>query len=182
MDCEAANTLQGIQDQMVMLSRDPTIKIPVWGYWASLFYWKGYMGYWRFIISSIWVIWTFSWFPVLDHLTRDCSMPKAIASTKILSLLDAFLSILNLSVWCVYTCVCPVFEFICMDKWHYFFALYWFYYLYLNNVHLLTQILGHLQIMVSPTMRYRTHSIFLCSYMLCSILDIIILRADMCDC
>ncbi|KNA06019.1 hypothetical protein SOVF_184950 [Spinacia oleracea] len=29
MDCEAADILQGIQEQMVFLSRDPTIKIPV---------------------------------------------------------------------------------------------------------------------------------------------------------
>ncbi|XP_004486378.1 DNA-directed RNA polymerases IV and V subunit 4 isoform X2 [Cicer arietinum] len=29
MDCEAAVILQGIQDHMVMLSRDPSIKIPV---------------------------------------------------------------------------------------------------------------------------------------------------------
>ncbi|KAB5519017.1 hypothetical protein DKX38_023336 [Salix brachista] len=29
MDCEAAQILQGIQDQMVLLSRDPTIKLPV---------------------------------------------------------------------------------------------------------------------------------------------------------
>ncbi|KAM1385055.1 hypothetical protein FF1_037161 [Malus domestica] len=29
MDCEAADILQGIQEQMVMLSKDPTIKIPV---------------------------------------------------------------------------------------------------------------------------------------------------------
>ncbi|XP_021902161.1 DNA-directed RNA polymerases IV and V subunit 4-like isoform X2 [Carica papaya] len=29
MDCEAALILEGIQDQMVVLSRDPTIKIPV---------------------------------------------------------------------------------------------------------------------------------------------------------
>ncbi|TKY72289.1 DNA-directed RNA polymerases IV and V subunit 4 [Spatholobus suberectus] len=29
MDCEAADVLQGIQDQMVMLSRDSSIKIPV---------------------------------------------------------------------------------------------------------------------------------------------------------
>jgi DNA-directed RNA polymerase II subunit RPB4 len=29
MDCEAEELLQGIQDQMVMLSADPTIKIPV---------------------------------------------------------------------------------------------------------------------------------------------------------
>lgn len=28
MDCEAAQLLQGIQDQMVLLSADPTIKIP----------------------------------------------------------------------------------------------------------------------------------------------------------
>ena len=28
MDCEAAQLLQGIQDQMVFLSADPTIKIP----------------------------------------------------------------------------------------------------------------------------------------------------------
>lgn len=31
MDCEAAVILQGIQDHMVMLSRDPSIKIPVYG-------------------------------------------------------------------------------------------------------------------------------------------------------
>jgi len=31
MDCEAADVLQGIQDQMVMLSRDSTIKMPTWG-------------------------------------------------------------------------------------------------------------------------------------------------------
>ena len=30
MDCEAAQILQGIQEQMVLLSRDPTIKLPVW--------------------------------------------------------------------------------------------------------------------------------------------------------
>lgn len=29
MDCEAAQILQGIQDQMVLLSQDPTIKLPV---------------------------------------------------------------------------------------------------------------------------------------------------------
>ncbi|EEF37360.1 conserved hypothetical protein [Ricinus communis] len=29
MDCEAAQVLQGIQEQMVLLSRDPTIKLPV---------------------------------------------------------------------------------------------------------------------------------------------------------
>ncbi|XP_050368360.1 DNA-directed RNA polymerases IV and V subunit 4-like isoform X2 [Argentina anserina] len=29
MDCEAADVLQGIQDQMVILSKDPTIKLPV---------------------------------------------------------------------------------------------------------------------------------------------------------
>ncbi|XP_010688793.2 DNA-directed RNA polymerases IV and V subunit 4 isoform X1 [Beta vulgaris subsp. vulgaris] len=29
MDCEAADILQGIQEQMVFLSRDPTIKLPV---------------------------------------------------------------------------------------------------------------------------------------------------------
>lgn len=29
MDCEAADILQGIQEQMVLLSRDPTIKLPV---------------------------------------------------------------------------------------------------------------------------------------------------------
>ncbi|XP_073274922.1 DNA-directed RNA polymerases IV and V subunit 4-like isoform X1 [Primulina huaijiensis] len=29
MDCEAAEILQGIQDQMIMLSQDPDIKIPV---------------------------------------------------------------------------------------------------------------------------------------------------------
>ncbi|XP_037495319.1 DNA-directed RNA polymerases IV and V subunit 4 isoform X2 [Jatropha curcas] len=29
MDCEAAQILQGIQEQMVLLSRDPTIKLPV---------------------------------------------------------------------------------------------------------------------------------------------------------
>ncbi|XP_068321259.1 DNA-directed RNA polymerases IV and V subunit 4-like isoform X2 [Pyrus communis] len=29
MDCEAADILQGIQEQMVMLSKDPTIKIPI---------------------------------------------------------------------------------------------------------------------------------------------------------
>ncbi|KAJ1428623.1 Rpb4/RPC9 superfamily [Sesbania bispinosa] len=29
MDCEAADTLQGIQEQMAMLSRDPAIKLPV---------------------------------------------------------------------------------------------------------------------------------------------------------
>lgn len=30
MDCEAAQILLGIQEQMVLLSRDPTIKLPVW--------------------------------------------------------------------------------------------------------------------------------------------------------
>ncbi|CAN1753329.1 DNA-directed RNA polymerases IV and V subunit 4 [Linum perenne] len=29
MDCEAAEILQGVQDQMILLSRDPTIKLPV---------------------------------------------------------------------------------------------------------------------------------------------------------
>ncbi|XP_039166924.1 DNA-directed RNA polymerases IV and V subunit 4-like isoform X2 [Eucalyptus grandis] len=29
MDCEAAEILQGIQEQMVVLSEDPTVKIPV---------------------------------------------------------------------------------------------------------------------------------------------------------
>ncbi|ONI09660.1 hypothetical protein PRUPE_4G002300 [Prunus persica] len=29
MDCEAADILQGIQEQMILLSKDPTIKIPV---------------------------------------------------------------------------------------------------------------------------------------------------------
>lgn len=29
MDCEAADILQGIHEQMVMLSRDPAIKMPV---------------------------------------------------------------------------------------------------------------------------------------------------------
>uniref|UniRef100_A0A2P2JLW1 Uncharacterized protein MANES_09G085000 n=1 Tax=Rhizophora mucronata TaxID=61149 RepID=A0A2P2JLW1_RHIMU len=29
MDCEAALILQGIQEQMVLLSRDPTIKLPM---------------------------------------------------------------------------------------------------------------------------------------------------------
>ncbi len=29
MDCEAAQILLGIQEQMVLLSRDPTIKLPV---------------------------------------------------------------------------------------------------------------------------------------------------------
>ncbi|KAL8137324.1 hypothetical protein V2J09_003325, partial [Rumex salicifolius] len=28
MDCEAADILQGVQEQMIMLSRDPTIKLP----------------------------------------------------------------------------------------------------------------------------------------------------------
>lgn len=28
MDCEAANILEGIQEQMVMLSQDSTIKLP----------------------------------------------------------------------------------------------------------------------------------------------------------
>ena len=31
MDCEAASILQGIQDQMVTLSKDPELKLPVWG-------------------------------------------------------------------------------------------------------------------------------------------------------
>lgn len=30
MDCEAAQILQGIQEQMVLLSQDPTIKLPLW--------------------------------------------------------------------------------------------------------------------------------------------------------
>ncbi|VFQ60696.1 unnamed protein product [Cuscuta campestris] len=30
MDCEAAEILKGIQEQMVILSEDPTIKLPVW--------------------------------------------------------------------------------------------------------------------------------------------------------
>lgn len=29
MDCEASEILQGIQDQMVILSQDPDIKLPV---------------------------------------------------------------------------------------------------------------------------------------------------------
>ncbi|GMH05215.1 hypothetical protein Nepgr_007055 [Nepenthes gracilis] len=29
MDCEAANILQGVQEQMIILSRDPTVKLPV---------------------------------------------------------------------------------------------------------------------------------------------------------
>lgn len=29
MDCEAADVLQGIQEQMIILSKDPTIKLPV---------------------------------------------------------------------------------------------------------------------------------------------------------
>lgn len=29
MDCEAAEILQGIQDQMIILSSDPDIKLPV---------------------------------------------------------------------------------------------------------------------------------------------------------
>lgn len=29
MDCEAAHILEGIQEQMALLSADPTIKIPV---------------------------------------------------------------------------------------------------------------------------------------------------------
>ncbi|ONI09910.1 hypothetical protein PRUPE_4G017900 [Prunus persica] len=29
MDCEAADILQGIQEQIILLSKDPTIKIPV---------------------------------------------------------------------------------------------------------------------------------------------------------
>ena len=29
MDCEAASILQGIQDQMVTLSKDPELKLPV---------------------------------------------------------------------------------------------------------------------------------------------------------
>ncbi|XP_047317880.1 DNA-directed RNA polymerases IV and V subunit 4-like [Impatiens glandulifera] len=30
MDCEAADTVQGIQEQMVILSEDPTIKLPIY--------------------------------------------------------------------------------------------------------------------------------------------------------
>ena len=30
MDCEVEHILQGIQEHMVILSEDPTIKIPMW--------------------------------------------------------------------------------------------------------------------------------------------------------
>lgn len=105
MDCEAADILQGVQEQMVMLSRDPTIKIPVWGHWAPFLLKRMHGLFMVYGWRSVWVIWISS-FSVVDHLTRACSMPKVIASTQILSLLDAFLSILNLSGCCVFIHLC----------------------------------------------------------------------------
>lgn len=44
MDCEAAQVLEGIQEQIVVLSEDPNIKIPMWGivyntpYYTTVFF------------------------------------------------------------------------------------------------------------------------------------------------
>ncbi|XP_060673079.1 DNA-directed RNA polymerases IV and V subunit 4 isoform X2 [Ziziphus jujuba] len=73
MACEAAEILEGIQDRMTTLSKDPSIKIPV----------------------------TIPFCLFLDHLTRDCSMPKEAAIIQILNLSEDLSSILNCSTLCL---------------------------------------------------------------------------------
>ncbi|BBH00717.1 RNA polymerase II, Rpb4, core protein [Prunus dulcis] len=41
MDCEAADILQGIQEQIILLSKDPTIKIPCSNWFAFRSFDKG---------------------------------------------------------------------------------------------------------------------------------------------
>lgn len=105
MDCEAAQILESIQEQMVMLSEDPTIKIPMWETYSGLYvlFLKDglLLGRTDSVISELGFFFTKSTNKCLlsDHLTKDWSMPKLVTITQIPNLLDEFLSILFLLLY-----------------------------------------------------------------------------------